>query len=129
MRKATAALVLVAGLGCGPALADEAYDACVAEGETNAEYRECGGAWVERADAELNEAWKALRDFTTPETGKLLLDEQRAWNAYKEKSCLFWATGEYGTNGSALSYPACRAAAIEARTTELGRYLDELKQH
>jgi uncharacterized protein YecT (DUF1311 family) len=123
----TIAAVLVLGLAA-PALADDAYDACVAKGQTDMDYRECGGAWLERADADLNRMWKALRDITTPETGKALLEEQRAWNAYKEKSCLFWASGEFGTMGSVLNFPACRAAVIEARTTELGSYLDELKR-
>jgi uncharacterized protein YecT (DUF1311 family) len=128
MRIGTAALMLTLGFAA-PAPADEAYDTCVGKGQTDMDYRECGGAWLERADADLNRMWKALRDMSTPETGKALLEEQRAWNAYKEKSCLFWASGEYGTIGSALNFPACRAAAIEARTIELGNYLDELKQH
>jgi len=126
MRIWTSAAVLALSLAT-PALADQAYDACVSKGQTDADYRECGGAWLERADADLNKMWKALHEITTPDTGKALLEEQRAWNAYKEKSCLFWASGEYGTMGSALSFPACRAAVIEARTTALGEYLDELK--
>lgn len=127
MRTLAAAALLILGAAT-PALADDSYDSCVAKGQTDMDYRECGGAWLERADADLNRTWKALREIATPETGKALLEEQRAWNAYKEKSCLFWATCEYGTIGSVLNFPACRASVIEARTTELGNYLDGLKQ-
>ena len=110
-----------------PALADETYDACVQKGMTDADYGDCGSAWLQRADAELNQMWHALREMMSEETKKVVLEEQRAWNAYKEKSCLFWASGEYGTMGSVLSYPPCRAGVIEARTAQLGQYLDDLK--
>jgi uncharacterized protein YecT (DUF1311 family) len=110
-----------------PALADDEYDACVDKGQTDMDYRICGNEWLVRADNDLNQTWKALREITSDETTKTLLDEQRAWNAYKEKSCLFWASGEYGTMGSVLSFPPCRASVIEARTTELGEYIDALK--
>lgn len=126
MRIKTAAVLLILAAAT-PAKADKLYDSCVAQGLTSMDYRECGDAWLERTDADLNRTWKALRDIATLQTGKALLEEQRAWNAYKEKSCLFWASGEYGTIGSALNFPACRASVIEARTTELGTYLDELK--
>jgi uncharacterized protein YecT (DUF1311 family) len=56
------------------------------------------------------------------------VDEQRAWNAYKEKACLFWASGEYGTMGSVLSYPPCFARVIELRTGELRAYHEALQE-
>jgi uncharacterized protein YecT (DUF1311 family) len=121
------AVAVLAALA-SPALADEEYDQCVDKGQTDADYRECGYAWIERADAELNAAWKELRAISSEETAKLLLDEQRAWNAYKEKSCLFWASGEYGTIGSVLTYPPCFAGVIEARTAELRAYHEGLQE-
>lgn len=129
MRLPAACLLLALAASAAPAAADDAYDACVAKGQTDADYRDCGNAWLERADAALNSAWRALRKDATSGTITLLLDEQRAWNAYKEKSCLFWASGEYGTIGSILNFTACRAGVIETRTAELDGYLDELKEH
>ncbi len=128
MRLLVATAGFALALLASPAIADEVYDACVDKGETDADYRVCGHAWVERADAGLNAAWRELRAASSDETAKLLLDEQRAWNAYKEKSCLFWASGEYGTIGSALTYPPCRAQVIEARTAELQAYLEGLEE-
>lgn len=127
MRLLLSAAVLALAWSAMPASADDEYDACMGKGVTNMDYRECGGAYLERADADLNQMWRALRELMSEETTKFMLDEQRAWNAYKEKSCLFWASGEYGTNGSVLSFPPCRANVIEARTAELGEYLDSLK--
>lgn len=112
-----------------PATADEKYDACVEKGMTNADYQDCGSAWIERADAELNVAWRALRAIASEQSAKLLLDEQRAWNAYKEKACAFWASGEYGTIGSALAYMPCLARVIEARTAELRVYQAAMEEH
>jgi uncharacterized protein YecT (DUF1311 family) len=127
MRLLVAAALSALAWAAAPALADEEYEACVSKGQTDADYRECGYGWVERADADLNAAWRELRRISSEETAKLLLDEQRAWNAYKEKACLFWASGEYGTIGSVLTYPPCFARVIEARTAELRTYLDDLQ--
>lgn len=117
--------LLLAGLGL-PAFADDAYDACVEKGQTDMDWRECGSAWVERADAGLNAMWRELRAQSSDETKSALLDEQRAWIAYKDKSCMLWASGEYGTIGSVLYFPPCRARVIEARTGELSAYMDGL---
>ncbi len=112
-----------------PARADYLqYQKCVGAGAaTNAAWSECGAAWIERADAALNATWKELRSVLAGETAQAMLEEQRAWNAYKEKSCMFWASGEYGREGQVISYPACRAEVIEERTARLKLYLDRVK--
>ncbi len=123
-----ASIAIFAAAAPLPAQADDEYDTCMGKGMTDADYRECGGAYIGRADAELNAAWRELRQQSSEETRKWLLDEQRAWNEYKEKSCLFWGTGEYGTIGSAMTYPPCRARVIEARTAELREYLEGIQE-
>lgn len=128
MRVLAAMVALSLAAFVAPSTADEAYDACVDKGQTDADYRDCGHAWLERADADLNAAWRELREISSEETAKALLEEQRAWNAYKEKSCLFWASGEYGTIGSVLTFPPCRAEVIEARTAELRAYHEGLQE-
>jgi uncharacterized protein YecT (DUF1311 family) len=112
----------------GPVHADSEYRKCVdAGGATNAAWSECGGEWMKRADAELNATWKDLRLVVAGDTAQALLDEQRAWNAYKEKSCMFWASGEYGREGQVINYPACRAEVIEERTARLKHYLERVQ--
>lgn len=110
-----------------PALADDAYDKCIKDSDgTNTAWGQCGGDWMARADKALNDAWKKLHAaISDGDTNKALLDEQRAWNAYKEKSCLFYAAGYFGREGQVLSYPACRASVIEARSAELAAYLKD----
>ena len=118
--------LLTATVVATPAFADDVYDKCIdASDGTNMAWGQCGSQWMERADKAMNTAWKELRKTVDGDTAKALLDEQRAWNAYKEKSCLFYASGDFGREGQVLSYPACRAGVIEARTSDLKSYLSD----
>jgi uncharacterized protein YecT (DUF1311 family) len=120
--------VLAAGLfSILPAHADDAYDKCMKDSDgTNTAWGKCGGDWMARADKALNDTWKKVHsEIDDDATSKALLDEQRAWNAYKEKSCLFYAGGYFGREGEVLSYPTCRAAVIEARTADLKSYFED----
>ena len=114
-------LVLLLPLAAQPAFADAKYDACVGAVDANmAEMGACGGAWVDREDARLNVAWKKLWAAVSAGSKPALLEEQRAWLGYRDKSCVYYLDAiEYGQNGRYLSYPACRAAIIEQRTKVL----------
>ena len=122
-------LVVLLPLLAAPALADEKYDACVGDADaTMVDMGECGGAWVDREDARLNVAWKKLMAGIAEDSKPALLDEQRAWLAYRDKSCLIYLDQvEYGSNGRDLSYPACRAAIIEQRTEALKSVLENIE--
>ncbi len=121
--------VLLAGLCMAvPATADEQYGKCIDESDgTNPAWGACGSDWIARADKALNAAWKELRGAVEGNSLNALLDEQRLWNEYKEKSCLFYSGGDFGREGQVLSYPACRAGVIEARTADLESYLKDIR--
>lgn len=102
-----------------PALADTLYDKCVNATDTNYGWAECGGAYLKRADAALNAAWKQIFAGTTGKTRADLLKEQRAWIAYKDASCNFYSNGDWGREGEVLHFYGCRGAVIEHRTAEL----------
>lgn len=108
-----------------PARADDVYDKCMQDSDgTNTAWAECGAGLVARSDKALNDAWKALHgSIDDADTAKAMLEEQRAWNEFKEKSCKFYASGYFGREGQVLSYPACRAGVIDARTAALQAYL------
>ncbi|WP_089176184.1 lysozyme inhibitor LprI family protein [Bosea sp. AS-1] len=106
-----------------PAAADDAYKRCIDGSDgTNPAWGACGGEWVAREDARLNATWKRLYEASGPNTKKDLLEEQRAWNAFKEKSCRFYDNGDFGREGQVLHFPACRAEVIARRTEALKRY-------
>jgi len=120
----TIALALLAvACAAAPARADETYEKCIeASDGTNLEWSKCGGAFIDREDTKLNAAWKRVYALTSDETKKDLLAEQRAWNAYKERSCKFYANGEWGREGSVVHFMLCRAAVIAERTKTLAFY-------
>lgn len=129
MRSILAAAVLFGTAGL--AWADSDYDRCIdAAGAVDQAMGECGDAWLEREDARLNKAWKSAYGKAGESTKAALLGEQRAWNVFKEKSCLFYADADdtFGTAGRFLSFPACRAEVIVARTKaleDIGTFLSD----
>lgn len=103
---------------------DDRYDACMEKAVTNQDFSKCGAELLARRDAELNRVWKlAIADLDAP-TKQSLLDEQRLWNAFKEKSCIYWASGAYGREGQTVHFYVCRAGVIDARIA----YLNEIGQ-
>ncbi|MBB4003200.1 lysozyme inhibitor LprI family protein [Aurantimonas endophytica] len=100
---------------------DAEYDACVERADTvMPDYGECGGAFLEREDARLNQIWHAVMESIGEISKEPLRDEQRAWLAFRDKTCLFYLNEmEYGQNGRYLLYYACRAAVIHSRIDAL----------
>jgi uncharacterized protein YecT (DUF1311 family) len=106
-----------------PAPADDLYDKCIEESDgTNLEWSRCGGAFIDREDARLNATWKRVLALTSDQTKKDLLAEQRAWNTFKERSCRFYANGEWGREGTVVHFLLCRAAVIADRVKALEFY-------
>jgi uncharacterized protein YecT (DUF1311 family) len=115
-----AALAAVTGVTlAAPAYADDAYDKCMDDARTNPDFSMCGSAMLDRREAELNRAWKEAYTDLDPAVKKALLDEQRAWIVYKDKSCLTWTTGFYGREGQVIGFYTCRRDVIDARITDL----------
>ena len=78
------------------------------------------------ADAALNAEWKRLMAAVDGQTKADLVDEQRAWLAYRRSACKFWANGEQGREGQVLHYPGCVASVMEQRTGALAEYRTSL---
>ncbi|NDV87827.1 DUF1311 domain-containing protein [Aurantimonas aggregata] len=115
-------LILVLLLAALPARADDEYDACLNDADASMQdMGACGAEWIDREDARLNEMWQALLDELPEASEEMLREEQRAWLAYRDKTCLFYLDAvEYGQVGRYLSYPSCRAFVIAQRTEALG---------
>jgi len=125
MRLALPLILLALQLLALPARADDAYDVCLRKADVSMqEMGACGGAWMEREDTRLNAAWQALLEELPEEGQPMLRDEQRAWLAYRDRSCLFYLDpAAYGSIGRHLSYPSCRAFVIAQRTQALNEIL------
>jgi len=98
-----------------PAQADPEYDRCSEAARSNPDFSACGVAMIERREAELNRVWKLANDGLHPAVKQALLEEQRAWVAYKDKSCRTWTTGQLGREGQVIHFYVCRADVIDQR--------------
>jgi uncharacterized protein YecT (DUF1311 family) len=114
-----AGLTALALLVAVPVQADTAYDACANKAASNVDYSDCGTAWIAREEARLNARWKSLYAGLPVASKRDVLTEQRAWIAYKDKSCLWRANGDWGREGQVIFYPTCRAKVIADRADYL----------
>jgi uncharacterized protein YecT (DUF1311 family) len=108
--------------GADDAYADPAYGTCMDTAKTSLDMSACGGAWRLRSEANLNSAWrKAIQAVggSKSEAANDLLNEQRAWIIFKDKSCSFYYGNAFGSMHRSISAPICRNAIIEARTQQL----------
>lgn len=116
-------LLALALMAAGPVAADDAYDRCMSATDgTNPAFAACGADWIAREDGKLNAAWKRVFPLFEGAGKAALLAEQRAWNAFKEASCGFYASGAFGREGEVVQSPICRADVIAARTKQLQEY-------
>lgn len=122
-------LALAVGLGtASPAFAQDEqepeYSRCLDRATTNPQFSACGGALLERREAALNRIWKSTYASLDTAAKKALLDEQRAWIAYKDKSCSAFTTGYFGREGQVIHFYNCRAGVIDARIAYLKDLVD-----
>lgn len=94
---------------------------------TNMAWGICGEAEVERQELRLDAAWKRVSPMLDPKSRADLLTEQRAWISFKDKSCLYFANGQWGRQGQVLDFPACRAAVIAKRADYLESLVHDLE--
>lgn len=112
----------------GAAHADPVYDRCVNAASDNASWSLCGSALIKREDDRLNAVWQRVFGSTSGQTRIDLRAEQRSWIVFKEASCRFYANGDFGREGTVLSFPVCRAGVIADRTRALEAIGQSLKR-
>jgi uncharacterized protein YecT (DUF1311 family) len=104
---------------------NDVYSQCIDRSSTNAEFSGCGEVYLRRLEDALNFAWKkAYASLDDGQSRSQLLEEQRAWINFKEKSCQFWTIGSAGREGQALHSYGCRGAIIDARISDLNSVYD-----
>ncbi len=125
-----ALLPVLAALCTTPALAQDAVEdariqleACTAAVETYSDhdYRACYAAFAEEEDERLNANWRAIMANVGRESelGRVLLDAQRAWLAFRDLACDHFETPEPAGTLDRLQAQACYAEMISQRADEL----------
>jgi len=110
-----------------PAAADEQYSACIDAHVKNDEWAGCGGEFIKREEAKMDEAWRRLMETTEGDTTAALKAEQEAWTEFRNKACEFYSDPyAFGREGQVLSYPSCIAETVASRTAQLKAYLGEI---
>ena len=119
-RLMSATAFAVATLAAMPAHADPLYDKCAAKAVTNPDYAACGAAMIGRLEASLNVTWKSIYPGFPAEAKPALLEEQRLWVAFKEKSCAAYSTtSAFGREGQVIGFFVCRARVLTDRIDQL----------
>jgi uncharacterized protein YecT (DUF1311 family) len=106
-------------LGAASAQAADCRDAA-----SQAEMNVCASKAYEKADAELNAAYRELKERAQEETAKLLVAAQRAWVTFRDAECAFAASGSAGGSVQPMVVSNCLEDITRKRTTELKAYLD-----
>lgn len=103
-----------------PAGADPLYDKCAAAAVTNPDYAVCGAAMIDRLEASLNATWKSVYPGFPAEAKPALIEEQRLWVAFKDKSCAAYSTtSAFGREGQVIGFFACRGRVLTDRIDQL----------
>lgn len=105
-----AALVLLMAAQSGPC----------ADAVTQTDLNLCSMKEYEAADAELNAAWRDLRDIAKRRgMSGSLLDAQRAWIAFRDAHCETVAARYAGGSIAPLIANRCMTELTEARSAQL----------
>lgn len=100
--------------------AQQSHDACQESAVSTVDIVACITEEFEREDKRLNDNYQQLRNQLSDSRKEQLLTAQRAWIAYKEANCDFYANPEGGTmarvsaNSCVLTETTNRADELEA---------------
>ena len=96
-----------------------AHAACMEKsGGVTSAMQDCIATELLRQDARLNKAYKAAMAPLTASRKKQLLSAQRAWLAFRDANCQFYADPE-GGSAARLAANDCVLSATANRATEL----------
>ena len=115
---------LVTVIMAASALASSASLADSCKGTTQADLNECAAADYKRSDTALNMAYDSLAADLGARPKQGLREAQRAWLAYRDKSCDLEAMGSEGGSIQSMARSNCLTKLTRQRTKMLRGYLD-----
>ncbi|MBB3324255.1 MULTISPECIES: lysozyme inhibitor LprI family protein [Atlantibacter] len=92
--------------------------------ETQLELNECAAAEYQKADGELNAAYKKVFALASKEQHSLLKNAQNAWIKLRDADCDFIASGVEGGSIQPMIYSQC----LTDKTRERSAYLESMLQ-
>jgi uncharacterized protein YecT (DUF1311 family) len=106
-----------AALFVSPAHAD---DACMDKAQTQAQMSACAAADLKQADARLNQLYKQMQARLKADapTGKLLVDAQKKWLAFRDAECSLRTVRSAGGSMQPMNASSCVAELTAARAKD-----------
>jgi uncharacterized protein YecT (DUF1311 family) len=98
---------------------------------TTVDMKQCAQIEYDKADKELNDAYKkvmtAVKASGNPKAKDKLVAAQRAWIDFRDKDCAFEASVFEGGTIYGLIYTGCLTTRTQTRTQELLSFVDMWK--
>jgi uncharacterized protein YecT (DUF1311 family) len=115
---AAAAVALIdGGASAAPARASDKKPDCYDRAMTQPEINACAAADAADADRRLNRSYQALLCYLDDEEKERLKAVQRAWLAFRDVDCAYWASG--GGSIAPMNRLQCIAMLSNQRAMEL----------
>jgi uncharacterized protein YecT (DUF1311 family) len=112
------------------------YEDCEASTHSNPEYKACVARAADKADAALNQAYKALQDKVRAAAKDMsaqpdiqlndLKDAQKQWIAYRDANCTFEDSLAFGGTAIGGNYSSCLCALTYQRIGDFERIRKEV---
>ncbi|CAD0229366.1 MULTISPECIES: lysozyme inhibitor LprI family protein [Planktothrix] len=99
---------------------------CKPDGNT-LEMRKCASDQYQIADQKLNQTYQKLIGQLSPERKKRLIEAQRAWISFRDKTCSFESSQVLGGTAEPLFLTLCLAKVTQQRVQDLQDYLAKIK--
>jgi uncharacterized protein YecT (DUF1311 family) len=132
----TAALVLLPTLAGATDIGAACYDDCENATHSNPEYKACVARAADKADAALNQAYKALQDKVRAAAKDMsaqpdiqlndLKDAQKQWIAYRDANCALEDSLAFGGTAIGGNYSSCLCALSYERINDFARIRKEV---
>ncbi len=100
---------------------NQTLDRCAARTHGTPELNDCVSKEYDRADLQLNRAYRLLSARLNQNRRKALRNEQREWNKKRERTCEEEAAEWNGGTGQTAAYGSCLVKQTKARTIKLNR--------
>ena len=99
---------------------------CKPDGNT-LEMRKCASDQYQIADQKLNQTYQKLIGQLSPERKKRLIEAQRDWISFRDKTCSFESSQVLGGTAEPLFLTLCLAKVTQQRVQDLQDYLAKIK--
>ena len=130
-------LLLVSGMAlAGTDINAVCYEDCEAATHSNPEYKACVARAADKADAALNQAYKALHDKIRAAAKEMgqgpevqlndLKDSQKQWIAYRDGNCTLEDSLAFGGTAIGGNYSSCLCALSYERINDFERIRKEV---